>query len=659
MTSSADCEGYSRRVMIITLSGVWKSFGARDLFRDANLQVRARDRVALVGPNGSGKTTLVEMLMGLQAPDSGDISIASDVVLGYLPQETDDLRGRTLLEEVLSVGSQVTDAGHRMKVLEHEMAELPPGEERDRLVREYGAMQDRFTALGGYSLEAEAKKILGGLAFPEADFDRRTETFSGGWLMRIALAKLLLSKPDLLMLDEPTNHLDVESVEWLERFLVAYEGAILLISHDRDFMNTIATKVVEIEGAQLISYTGDYEAFVHQREQVALQREAAAKHHARERAQTELFISRFRYKASKARQVQSRIKSLERAGRVEPVAKSRRNMKLSFPKPPPASRVVLELDRVSFSYGDKKVYEQLSLAIERHHKIAIVGPNGAGKSTLLKLIAGVLSPTAGDRRVSPKTRLGYFAQHQIEALDPSKRIIEELQASIPRDVDVKPRDLLGRFLFSGDDVDKPISVLSGGERTRVALAKMLVSPLNLLCLDEPTNHLDIASRDVLEDALEDYEGALVLITHDRHLIRSVADRIVDVVGGHIAEYDGDYDYYLSKRHRELLISAPPKTGAPSDPTAAKERRRQNAQARERTRTLRKDIAAIEKKLERTTAEMSRIGEVLADPNVYSTDADIGKLSREYEACRRRVATLEESWQESSERLEALEAGAEA
>ena len=642
--------------MIITVSNLSKSFGARDLFAGADLQVRARDRVALVGPNGSGKTTLVEMLIGMQLPDGGEISIASDVVLGYLPQETDDLRGRTLLEEVLSVGAQVTDAGHRMSVLEHEMAEAEPGEERDRLVREYGAMQDRFTTLGGYSLEAEAKKILGGLAFTEGDFSRRTETFSGGWLMRIALAKLLLSKPDLLMLDEPTNHLDVESVEWLERFLVSYEGAILLISHDRDFMNAIATKVVEIDRSQLISYTGDYESFVEQRAQTIMQRQAAAKHQARERAQTEVFINRFRYKASKARQVQSRIKALDRMDKAEPVSRSRRNMKLAFPKPPPASRVVVEMQNVGFSYGAKPVYENLDLAIERDHKVAIVGPNGAGKSTLLKLIAGVLSPVTGDRKVSPKTHLGYFAQHQIEALDPSKRVIEELQASIPRDSNLKPRDLLGRFLFSGDDVDKPVSVLSGGERTRVALAKMFVSPLNLLCLDEPTNHLDIASRDVLEDALEDYEGAMVLITHDRHLIRSVADRIIEVVEGNIAWYDGDYDFYLSRRERDLqqVPSAPPKSAAPTNPTAAKERRRQSAQARERTRTLRKEINAIERKLERAAADMKRIGDILGDPDVYQTDADIPKLSRDYEAHQRRVKLLESKWEEASERLEAVE-----
>ncbi len=641
--------------MILTVSGLNKSFGARDLFDGADMQIRARDRVALVGPNGSGKTTLVEMLIGLQQPDGGEVSVASDVVLGYLPQETDDLRGRSLLDEVLSVGAQVTDAGHRMKVLEHEMADAPPGPERDRLVREYGAMQDRFATLGGYSIEAEAKKILGGLAFSEADLDRPTETFSGGWMMRIALAKLLLSKPDLLMLDEPTNHLDVESVEWLERFLVAYEGAILLISHDRDFMNAIATKVVEIDRGKLISYTGDYESFVRQREEVLRQREAAAKHQARERAATEVFINRFRYKASKARQVQSRIKALERVDKVEPVGKSRRNMKLTFPPPPPASRVVVELEGVAFSYSDKPVYEDLDLAIERDHKIAIVGPNGAGKSTLLKLVAGVLDPVAGQRKVSPKTKLGYFAQHQIEALDPEKRVLEELQASIPRDVDVKPRDLLGRFLFSGEDVDKPISVLSGGERTRVALAKMLVSPLNLLCMDEPTNHLDIASRDVLEDALEEYEGAMVLITHDRHLIRSVATRIVEVVEGHVKAFEGDYDYYLSRRDRDVQAPVVAGAAAPA-PSAAKERRRLAAREREKSRALRKEIAAVEKKLERAAAEMARIGDILADPNVYATDADIGALSRDYEREQRRVQKLERDWEEASERLEALDAG---
>lgn len=640
--------------MIITVTGLSKSFGARDLFVDADLQIRARDRVALVGPNGSGKTTLVEMLAGLQAPDRGDISIAKDIVLGYLAQETDELRGRSVLEEVLSVSAHVTDAGHRMQVLEHEMAEAT-GDERDRLLREYAHMQDRFSTLGGYSLEAEAKKILAGLGFTEEDSARRTESLSGGWLMRIALAKLLLSKPDMLMLDEPTNHLDVESVEWLEGFLAGYEGAILLISHDRDFMNGIANKVVEIDRADLTAYTGNYEDFVRQREQAALQLEATAKNQARQRAATEAFIGRFRYKASKARQVQSRIKSLERMEKVAPASKSRRKMGLSFPQPPPASRVTVDLAGVSFSYGDRPVYRDLDLVVERDHKIALVGPNGAGKSTLLKLIAGELTPVSGDRRVGPKTRLGYFAQHQIEALDPSKRVIQEIETSIPPGVNVKPRDLLGRFLFSGDDIDKPISVLSGGERTRVALAKMLVSPLNLLCLDEPTNHLDIASRDVLEDALEDYKGALVLITHDRHLIRSVADHIVEVVGGEVTWYSGDYDYYIQRRERELQTAAPSVEPSSGRPSAAKERRRSKALERERTRDLRKRIGAIESKLERAAEEMKRIGEVLADPNVYSTDVDVAALSRDYERCQQTVAGLEAEWEEASEALEGLQA----
>ena len=637
---------------MINISGLNKSFGTRDLFKGADLAVGARDRVALVGLNGTGKTTLLEMIAGIQETDGGDITVASGVVVGYLPQETDALRGRPLLDEVLSVGSEVTEAGHRLQVLEREM-ESAEGAERDRLVLEYGRLHDRFSALGGYSLEFEARRILAGLGFRDEDLTRMTETFSGGWLMRIALAKLLLATPDVLMLDEPTNHLDLESVEWLERFLRVYEGAVLLISHDRDFINGLANKVVEIWNADLVSYVGNYEAFVEQRRLRIEQDQARAKNEAKRRAEIERFVGRFRYKASKARQVQSRIKMLERMDQTSVDARKAKKMGLAFPKPPRAGRVVLELSGASFSYGEHPVYEGVDVVVERNDKIALVGPNGAGKSTLLKLLAGVLEPSGGDRILGHNAHVAYFAQHQIEALDPNARVIEELQGAIPRDADVNARSLLGRFLFSGDDVDKPVAVLSGGERTRLALAKLLVSPVNVLCLDEPTNHLDIPSRDVLEDALEDYEGALILITHDRHLIRNVATSIVEVREGELTSFIGDYDYYLSKRDPVDEIESQD-TEPNERRLSRKEERRLEAELRVRTKKLRDRVLSIESEIDELAVDNDRIGRLLADPDFYSGDEDVGELVRDFESNRRRIELLEEEWAEATEAVEAAD-----
>ncbi len=638
---------------MITVTGLWRSFGDRDLFAGADLRVNARDRIAIVGPNGSGKTTLFDMIAGDQRPDKGDIRVASGVKIGYLRQETDALRGRSLIDEVMTVGAEVTDAGHRLAVLEAEMSESAPGPELDRLVQEYGRLQDRFTTLGGYSLESEAKRILAGLGFRQVDLDRPTDALSGGWLMRVALAKLLLASPDLLMLDEPTNHLDVESVEWLERFLSTYEGAVLLISHDRDFIDAIATKVTEIDGARLISYVGDFEAFVRQREETARQAEALARNQARKVATTQLFIDRFRYKASKAKQVQSRIKSLERMGTGSISKKTRKTMNLRFPQPPKSGRVALELKDVTFGYGAAPVYEHLDVVLERTYKVALVGPNGAGKSTLLKLLAGLLEPQVGERAPGHNARVAYFAQHQIEELDMENRVLEELEKAMPADSTIRPRDLLGRFLFSGDDVDKPVSVLSGGERTRLALAKLLVSPANVLCMDEPTNHLDMPSRDMLEEALEQYTGALVLITHDRHLIRTVANRIVEVVEGEVTEYDGDYDYYLARRVR----AEDPAPGQPRRQSifSAKDRRRENAQLRARTKELRDRVRSIEKELESVVGESNRITKVLSDPEAYASGEDVAGLVRRYEAIKKRANELETRWDEAAQELENAEA----
>ena len=649
---------------MLTVTGLSRSFGARDLFIDAQLQVFARDRIAIVGPNGSGKTTLFEMISGDQQPDAGEIRAVRDARIGYLRQETDDLRGRTLLDEVMSSGSHVADTGHRLAVLENEMGELLPGPDRDRVVAEYGRLQDRYASLGGYSLEHEAKRVLGGLGFAADDFDRRTETFSGGWLMRIALAKLLLANPDLLMLDEPTNHLDLESVVWLERFLRTYEGAVLLISHDRDLIDSLASKVVELRDAKLFSYSGNYERFVEQRELEIEQAEAAARNQARKVAQTQLFINRFRYKSKLASRVQSRIRSLEKMEKVEAPSRTRRKMNLSFPQPPRSGRVVIEMSDVRFGYGDKLVYEGLDLVMERGEKVALVGPNGAGKSTLLKLVAGVLQPTAGVRKLGHNVDLAYFAQHQVEALSPSNTVVQELRNAIPPGVVADARGLLGRFLFSGDDVDKPIGVLSGGERTRVALAKLLVSPVNLLCVDEPTNHLDMWSRDVLEEALAEYSGNIVLITHDRHLIRSIADRIIEVVDGRVTNYGGGYEYYLAKKEDELPVDVPHEgTRQPaaddvrrSSGPKTKEQKRIEAEERGRLKALKQRVGRIEAALESVAGELRELEEIFAAPDIYSSGADVAELTKRYEARKTRRAKLEAEWTEAVEDLESAGAG---
>ncbi|HYP22462.1 MAG TPA: ABC-F family ATP-binding cassette domain-containing protein [Actinomycetota bacterium] len=641
---------------MITITGLRKSFGARDLFRDATVQVGARDRIAIVGLNGTGKTTLFRIVAGEQEADEGDVVIARGVVVGYLRQETDALRGRTLLEEVLSAGSEATETGHRLAVLEDEMQGLSPGPELEALVAEYARLQDRFATLGGYEIEPEAKRILSGLGFAQEAFDEPTDTLSGGWLMRVALAKLLLSAPDVLLLDEPTNHLDLESVDWLERFLRGYEGAVLLISHDRDFINGIATKVVEIDRARLTTYTGNYEAFVRQRAERARLAEAAAVNQQRKTAQTQAFIDRFRYKASKAKQVQSRVKALEKMEKAEGPGRRQRTMKLAFPQPPRPGRVVLDLAGVGFSYGEKRVYDSLDFVIERGQKIALVGPNGAGKSTLLKLLAGALQPQSGERKLGHEARVGYFAQHQIEELVLSNTVVQELQRAVPPGVEVQPRDLLGRFLFSGEDVDKRVSVLSGGERSRLALARMLVTPANLLCMDEPTNHLDIPSRDALEDALEEYTGALVLITHDRHLIRSVADRIVEVRDGAVTSYDGSYDYYLER----AVSDAEPESPAAQKEAprlSAKERRRIEAQARALTKDLRDKVTKLERRIGEVGAELKKLEAIMADPEVYSSGTDVAALVRDYESAKRRMARLEGEWETAAESLERAQAGA--
>jgi ATP-binding cassette, subfamily F, member 3 len=656
---------------LVNLAGVAKTFGAQHLFSDVSLQVSAGRRVAIVGPNGAGKTTLLEIITGEQEADAGTVARGRDVVIGYLRQDVADTAGRSVLAEVLGGAGAVSGIGHRLGHIEAELADATEEAELSELMAEYGRLQHRFEQLGGYGLEAEARRILAGLGFGVADVERDIGTFSGGWMMRVALAKLLLANPDVLLLDEPTNHLDLASVEWLQGFLATYAGAIVLVSHDRDFINEIANHVAELARGTLTEYTGDYADFVEQRDERIAQLERQAAVQQRKVAQTERFIERFRYKATKARQVQSRIKALERLERVDVPTTRTKSVKFRFPEPRRSGRIVMRLDGIVKRYGEHTVYDGLDLQLERGQKVALIGPNGAGKSTLLKILAGVLPYEGGERSLGTNVEVAYFAQHQIEALDARKTVFEELADVSPRMPTAEQRKLLGAFLFTGDAVNKKVEVLSGGEQTRLALAKLMADPANLLCLDEPTNHLDITSRDVLEDALTAFAGTLVLITHDRYLIRSVANAIIEVSGGTATLYPGDFEYYAARRGLDIEArgategrATPRGLEAPvprSRDSAADVAARKRAEAEDRnrryrrTRDLRETLERTERDSARTDADLARLTERLADPAAYADAEKAKAMIEEYNAARDRADVLAAEWSRLAEELAAVEA----
>src|SRR6266853_1850132 len=532
---------------MIQLAGAGKRFGHKLLFENTDWLLTPRDRIGLVGANGTGKSTLMKVLAGLDTLDYGSLIVAKGTTAGYLPQDGLSLSGRSVFAESMAVFTELHAMEKELESLTHRISELDhESPEYADVADRYYSLEHEFRTRNGYSIEAEVGRVLMGLGFRKEDWERQTDEFSGGWQMRLALAKLLLQKPNLLLLDEPTNHLDLEARNWLEEYLHDYPHALVLISHDRYFLDVVVNKIAEIWNRRFWFYTGNYDKFLAQKTQRNEQLQAAYRNQRDRIEQLEVFINRFRYQATKAKQVQSRIKELEKIERIE-LPEEEKTIHFSFPQPKPSGRIVTEVVDVAKSYGEKEVFRNVDFMIERGDRIALVGVNGAGKSTLIKLLAGIEPLTKGDYRLGHNVDFDYFAQDQYKELDPEARILEDLGEMSPSSTQTELRSLLGCFLFSGDDVFKRIGVLSGGERNRYALLKMLLHPANFLLLDEPTNHLDMRAKDVLLAALSDYTGTVVFVSHDRYFIDKLATRVFHVGDGQVEVYPGNYEDYLWRK----------------------------------------------------------------------------------------------------------------
>jgi ATP-binding cassette subfamily F protein 3 len=652
---------------VITVQGISKYLGKKELFQDVSFHIHSGEKIGLIGPNGAGKTTLFHVLLGETEPDSGNVTMSKSLRMGYLPQQWTPTEEKTVLGHSMDIHQQIPIIRSELELLQQTLdKEKDPERTKEHALRQAHLLES-LEHLGGYDLEARSRKILAGLGFKDETLNRPVSSLSGGWVMRLELGRLLLAEPDLLLLDEPTNHLDLESLLWLEQYLLNTSSAVILISHDREFLNRIVQRIMELEQGQFQEYTGNYDRYCEVKAQRQETQLAAYKNQQDKIRQVERFIERNRYRKSTAKRAQSRMKLLEKIDPVE-VLGEHEGIHFAFPEPPRSGKRVIELHNVDKSYGDHVVYQGIDMVVERGDRIAFMGANGAGKSTLLKMLAGVESISSGTRQVGSQIIIGYYAQYQWEQLHSEWTILEEA-SSIAGDMpQSRLRSLLGAFLFRGDDVLKKIAVLSGGEKARLILCKLLLQRPNLLLLDEPTNHLDIPSRDVLEKALRDFPGTVCFISHDRHFINAIANKVVVAEAGLIHILPGNFDDYQTiwKQRIDSPSGVETKPGESVDEKKpqdsplrkAQEQKRLEAAWRNELYRLRKPvqdrIAELEALLETAHKQLDDLNARLADPNTYQDGSTVQQLQKEYQRCQQLIRSLTSEWEEKALALEELE-----
>jgi ATP-binding cassette subfamily F protein 3 len=645
---------------MLDLSGISLQFGGKYLFNNVSFRINSGDRISLVGANGTGKSSLLKIISGELQPESGKVLKQKRITIGYLPQENVIHRGKTLLAEASSALSNIVSLREKESDITEKLGDDTISEdERNDLVHQLGEVHHRLEELDSYSSESKVEKILLGLGFGEEDFNRMTDEFSGGWQMRIALAKILISQNDILLMDEPTNHLDFDSLEWLISFLKNYDGALLIVSHDKHFVNQVTSKTLEIYLQKFNIFNGTYDAYL----KYKVERDALAEHQyelqQKKIKETEKFIERFRYKSTKAKQVQSRVKQLEKISLVE-LPENKDDIYFKFPAPPPSGKVNIELKSIDKYYGNKEIFKGLNFQVDRGDKIAFVGPNGAGKTTLAKIISGQTDITKGERVIGHNTIISYYAQDVADNLDPDADIIETVESISEEKTIGQLRSLLGSFLFHGDDVFKKIGVLSGGEKSRVALAKILLTKSNLIVLDEPTNHLDISSKEILQQALANFEGSLVLVSHDIDFLMPVANRVVEIRKGSFKVFPGGMDYYLQKREEENESRQPEKKSkaAPDDQVSRKGQKRLEAELRQKryaaTKDITKKISTIENRITELEDKVKSLENILAEPSAYDNPAFAREKNSELNTSKNELEKLVAEWEKLSEELAEIE-----